>query len=174
MSGRCVVLRLLAAVVLVSVAIPANAGVAPLPAVFSVAAQATTDGESGAGIGAWLEETVRSAFGWLQGWVSAGDGASERETEEVSSKAPSAPAEAARDAEPKKDPPQQIASNDRSDADARDFVEARRKADEEIKEAQRLAEAREKTAEEKRRAEADEARRKEEADLKAREARAQG
>jgi nucleoid-associated protein YgaU len=143
---------------------------APFPAIFSVAADATEGGDSDNGIGAWLQETVRSAFGWLQGWVSAGEGSSERETADGSPKAPSAPAEAARDAEPKKDPPRQIASNDRSDDDAQDFVEARRKADEEMKEAQRLAEVREKTAEEKRRAKADEALRKEEADLKAREA----
>lgn len=142
----------------------------------SVSAAAAADGEpgeaprtAGGGLGEWLEKTVRSAFGWLQGWVSADESSSERETADASPKAPSAPAEAARDAEPKKDPPQQVAANDRSDEDARGFVEARRKADAELKDAQRLAEVRAKTAEEKRRAEADLARRKEEAELKARE-----
>src|SRR5262245_2818760 len=100
MSGRRVIVPLLAAAALAVVALPANAAVTPLPSIFTVAADAAAGGDTDNGIGAWLQETVRSAFGWLQGWVSAGEGASERETAGGSPEAPSAPAKADRDAEP--------------------------------------------------------------------------
>ena len=81
---------------------------------------------SDSGVGAQLADAMRSALAWLQGWVSAGG--------DVQQSATATERKASGD--------QQVAANDRLDADA--------------------------AADEKRRVDADQARRKEEAELKAR------
>jgi len=135
-------------------------------------------------IGGWVAGAMRSAFGWMQGWVSAGDGKLERVAISGSSaEAADELKEAQRLAEAREKAAEE---KRRAEADeARRKEEAELKAREEarkaeaarkheeyqrrIDEALKNLEEAQKAAGEKRRTEADEARRKEESELKARE-----